>query len=288
MNYPTLEEALTFPYSYIGEGESAHRVMRVEWNGRKLVYKVINHSKTLKTVKSELKVLLKKFDAPILEYLSSRVPLLSLRVNDADDNTFGIESKILGEWKKRGIPCIDLLEQQDEAMVFDYVPSESFHDLLRTPGYHAAEYFQLLYVIAKIRSAAFRESDKLLLHPDMLTKNFLYVPETKKALAIDPGTHIKPDVSLERADAILNLIFIYDFYQIPHKDLYMKEFLCTLDKKTKDRMNALNQEAGRFTKAYFSLRAATLGVLRGKPQARFFDNYNSENIEYISDLLETA
>ncbi|GIU70394.1 MAG: hypothetical protein KatS3mg002_1630 [Candidatus Woesearchaeota archaeon] len=287
--YPSLEEALKYS-NLTTLDDGCHNVFAVDFGDIKLVYKSVL-SQTLsqtnelltKNMRGKIKKVLKTIEAPIRNYYSSKIDFMKYREQISD--TFDIEYQVLEEWNKRNIPSMRILEKQEKALVYKYLDAINFDKIMRRENHLSPEYTKLLDLITKIRDAAKSENNSLLLHPDLLPKNFLYLLDTKQAIAIDPGLKLK-NLPLEELDARINLIFLYDVNKFNHGDGYMNRFLERLTKEEIKNIREFNHPLRKDVSMYFSMRQKILSILRGKPDSDYSYWYNPKNIRHINSVLD--
>ena len=266
--YPAIDEIVE-KYDYLRLDDCAHPVMKVDMNdGIYLVYKPVFDyfsSKSLGCVGHCARKLLLSIERPISRYYRSKIPFMShIKWTTNYNDLLDIESKTLAEWKKRGIPCMDILERQDNSLVYSYKHAVNFKRLLLDGKNHETEYLQMLDIIADIRSVAKSENNPSLLHPDMLAKNFLYSFDDNNTLAIDPGLMIK-DAKLEDIDCSINLFFLHDLVKYPNCERYSDLFLERLDRKDIMRLKGRNTPLRPDVILYFNSRNFISSLLRAKP-----------------------
>jgi hypothetical protein len=199
------------------------------------------------------------------------------------------EHTTLEEWKKRDIPCMHVLEKQEntdknKALVYNYVNSINFKKIIAKDSQPGFQYQQLLDIIHKIRTSAKTENNPLLLHSDMYPKNFLYLLDKNTTIAIDPGVKLA-DLPIDELDARLNLDFIRGLVCAKDNVRYINGFLDTLNKEDIKLIREFNKPVSGTAWHYFKLRSEIVGLLRGKT-SEFSFTYSNKNTQHINDLCD--
>jgi hypothetical protein len=285
--YPSVEEIIKY-HTPIYLGDSCHSVFTVTVANTDLFYKPA-YSQALKSkFAKKLKGTLRKIDVPIRKFFSDKSAFLNYRDMDADltahDYTLDIESTILEEWNKRGISCIQILERQNNALVYKKMNALHYGKLLLSKTYPNPEYDQLLNVITTIRSAAKSENNPMLLHPDLTPRNFLYCFDTNKAIAIDPGQRLK-EGSVEELDAKLNLHFLHSLAGLNDDKKYISAFVDTLDSDEKKLMLHFNQPLSWDVEVYFGVRTNLLSLYRTRKLSDRSWMFSKNNTKLITRIL---
>lgn len=283
--YPLVEEVLKYSNLTALE-DGCHSVFAVDFGDIKLVYKlVLNQTNDLlmKDMRGKIKRALKSIEAPIRNYYSSKIDFIKYR--DQTLNTFDIESQVLDEWNKRNIPSMRILERQEKALVYEYLNAINFNKVLRKENHTSSKYTQLLDLITKIRYAAKLENNPLLLHPDLLTKNFLYLLDKNETIAIDPGLKLK-NLPLEELDARINLMFLYDINKFDSREGYMNRFLERLTKEEVKHIREFNHPLRKDVSLYFMARQKLASIIRGESNSNYLSWYDPKNTNYINSVLD--
>lgn len=283
--YPPAEEALQYSNLTALE-DGCHSVFAVDFGDIRLVYKlVLNQTNDLltKNMRGKIKHALKTIESPIRNYYTSKIDFIGYR--ESILHTFDIESQVLDEWNKRGIPSMQILEKQEKALVYKYLNALNFEKVLRKENHISPEYVQLLDLITTIRETAKSENNPLLLHPDMLPKNFLYLLDNKETIAIDPGLKLK-HLPLEELDARINLMFLYNLNKFNSGKGYMNSFLERLTKEEIKHIREFKHPLRKDVSAYFSARQKFVSILRGKSNSDYLFWYDPNNIKNINHLLD--
>jgi hypothetical protein len=261
--------------------DCCHKVLSVSINGSELVYKKISSD----PVRSEIKYFLKQLEKPLLKHMIGSCNLFDYRDVSTPEETSDIESRILAEWKTRGIPCMSILERQNDALIYKYFNSNNLRKILKYHEYPNSQYTQMLDLISIIRDTAKSENNPLLLHPDMLPKNFLHIFDENKTIAIDPGLKLK-DFPLEYLDAKINLIFIYDLFNYPSAKEYTRDFIKRLTRTEKKLIREVNTSVNYKTMTYFKFRKFLLEQLTGRKNEDFAKIYSKNVADTINSMLE--
>lgn len=283
--YPAVEQALQHS-NLIALEDGCHSVFAIDLGEMKLVYKpwLMDNAQPLnKDIRRKIKCALKTLEAPIRNYYESKIGFLNHR--EIVDDTFEIESFVLEEWNKRGIPSIQVLEKQEKALVYKYLNAINFEKALKNEDHKSPKYTQLLDLTTKIRQTAKSEGNPLLLHPDLLPRNFLYLIDENKTIAIDPGLKLK-NSPIEELDARINLLFLYDVNKFDSRDGYIDKFLERLTKDEIRNIREFNNTLRRDVTSYFNTRKKIVSFLRGKPAPENSYWLNPNNTEHINKLLE--
>lgn len=280
--YPTVEEALKYS-DLITFSDASHSVFTINFGDIKLVYKSLTDINFPKKTKK----ILKKIEQPLNNYYASKVHFMA-HIDEIHD-TFDIEKKILDYWSKKSIPSITILEKQDKALIFKYFDAENFDKILQKEDDKSPKYKQMLDVITTIRDVAKSENNPLYLYPDLLPKNFLYVFETEKTIAIDPGLKLK-DMPFEELDARINLSFLYHINKFKSGDGYITSFLERLPKEDIKNIREVNHPLRNDVAAYLNIRNNIVTLMKGL----YHNNYSGpglhvfspSNTIHINDLLD--
>lgn len=283
--YPAVDEALKYS-NLIALEDGVHSVFAVDFGDMKLVYKpwLTNNAQLLnKGIRGKIKSALKTLESPIREYYESKIDFLEHR--EIVDDTFEVESLVLEEWNKRGIPSIQVLEKQEKALVYNYLNAINFEKVLKNENHNSPKYTQLLDLTTKIRQTAKSENNPLLLHPDLLPRNFLYLIDGNKTIAIDPGLKLK-NLPIEELDARINLLFLYDVNKFDSGDGYIDKFLERLSKDEIKNIREFNRPLRKDVNAYFNTRRNIVSFLRGKSDPGPLYWHEKHNTNHINELLD--
>jgi hypothetical protein len=283
--YPSVEEALQYSNLTALE-DGCHSVFAVDFGDMKLVYKLVldqTNELLTKNMREKIKHALKTIETPIRNYYAPRIDFIGYR--EPILHTFDIESRVLDEWNKRNIPSMRILEKQEKALVYKYLEAINFDKVLKRENHLSPEYNQLLNLITTIRETAKSENNPLLLHPDLLPKNFLYLLDENKTIAIDPGLKLK-NLPLEELDARINLMFLYDVNKFDSGEGYINRFLERLTKEEIKHIREFNHPLRKDVSTYFMTRQKLVSILRGKSNSDYLSWYDPKNTAHISDILE--
>lgn len=285
--YPDLADVfLRKPYTPLLGGY--HSVIKVDLEGKSLVYKFFNEANS-----SILKNEFKRFFSDVESYLKKQYRHMQVNsfnkhvAYDSYDNNLTIEYLILSEWEKRGIPCMHILEKQDNVLVYDYHNSLNFKKIINTNYEPNFQYKQLLDTINIIRTTAKNENNPLLLHPDLLPQNFLYLLDENKTIAIDPGIVLNK-LPFEELDARLNLGFIYHLASCRNKlnsSKYINSFLDTLNIDDNKLLYEFNKPLKSAPYLYFKI-ISELSFLIRRRGLDYIDIYSPKNTQYINNLFK--
>ncbi len=277
--YPYVDDVMK-NNTCIALDDGSNNVFHVELGTLRLVYKSLFSPKAHGFIKSTLK----RLDEPLKNYYAGKLGS-NYSIRGMHGETLDIECRVLDEWKKRNIPCITILERQDKALVYAHLNSLNFSKLLRNGGNYRHQYQQLLDITDAIRSTAKKENNPMLLHPDLLPKNFLYVFETDSVIAIDPGIKLK-DLPLAELDARINLMFVQDLNIYENGDYYVDGFLDTLTKEEQKRMRELNDPVRPDVILYFKTKEELLRMWKGTQKRSWLERYSPKNITHLNNLLD--
>ncbi|HLC90562.1 MAG TPA: hypothetical protein VJI15_02235 [Candidatus Nanoarchaeia archaeon] len=168
------------------------------------------------------------------------------------------EATTLGLWKEAGIPCPIVLSVSGNRIETTGFPEAvSYWNLLNNSD-SVESYKQLVTVYSTIRETAKRYDDPRYLHPDPSLSNFLYLPEEKTALAIDPGRLLRRDLDLASLDILLLVEHLTSLSALnTSQDViagYVQELRSSLTKVEAERIKALDHSNPLVARLYFSLR----------------------------------
>jgi hypothetical protein len=287
-SYLSVEEVIeNYTPNYLADG--CHSVFTVNINNVELFYKPAYAQNSNSKFTSHVKAALHNVDVVLKQYFLSRDCFLDYVENgniDNHDYTLDIESKILSEWNKRGISSVSILENQKKALVFKSLNAINYGKLLKQKD-SDSHYEKLLNVITSIRSAAKSENNPLLLHPDLLPKNFLYCLDSNTAVAIDPGAKLR-DKNLGELDAKLNIRFLYSLYGFDRNEFYIDSFLNTLDRPEKKQLLQYNIPLDLDIYAYIELRnklVYNIKTIRGNAPSSPFLSFSPKITKDINKMI---
>ncbi|MGV8171173.1 MAG: hypothetical protein ACP5OA_00595 [Candidatus Woesearchaeota archaeon] len=281
--YPHIEEVLS-NHKYVFLDDGSHNVVSVQIRDQDLVYKSLI-SEDNQRIRTRIGKILRTIDAPLKQRYMKEFPFLNYRETSTGKEQFDIESKTLDEWNKRGIPCMQILERQERSLVYQKYVAINHSKILKSHSFPNFPYTQMLDIIYSIRSNAKSENNPSILHPDMLSKNFLYLLDDNKTIVIDPGVKLK-NLPFEELDSKINLVFMYDLNTYPDGKKYIEAFLDTLNKDEKKHIKEINTSPSKEAMLYFETKKLILNTLRGKASKNFIDVYSRGNILKINRMLD--